>query len=54
MILSYRVNDFCKAVGIGRTSVYALIKDGRLRAVRIAGRTLIPASEAERLMAEGV
>jgi excisionase family DNA binding protein len=49
---AYRINDFTKLMGLGRTSVYELIKDGKLKAVRIAGRTLIPASEGDRLIAE--
>lgn len=50
--LAYRVNDFAKASGLGRTSIYELIKDGKLKAVKIAGRTLIPAAEAQRLFGE--
>jgi hypothetical protein len=29
-----------------------MIKDGRLKPIRVAGRTLIPASEAKRLIEE--
>jgi excisionase family DNA binding protein len=50
--LSYRINDFAKLTGIGRTSVYALIKQGQIKPIKIAGRTLIPASEANRLIQE--
>jgi excisionase family DNA binding protein len=51
--LGYRVNDFCKVVGIGRTYVYELINSNRLRSVRIGGRRIIPADEARRLVREG-
>lgn len=48
--LAYRVNEFCRKIGIGRSSLYGLIKDGKIRTVIIAGRRLVPASEAERLL----
>jgi len=51
--VGYRVNDFCAVTGIGRTSLYELIRDGKIKTVRIAGRRIIPASEAERLLNEG-
>ncbi len=46
---AYPVNDACHALGIGRTLLYALIKRNELAAIKIAGRTLIPRSEIERL-----
>lgn len=50
--ITYRINDFAKAVGISRTSIYQLIKEGKIKPVKIAGRTLIPASEVQRLFQE--
>ncbi len=50
--LVYRINDFCNVIGLSRTSIYELIKDGKLKSVKIAGRTLIPATEAQRLLSE--
>jgi excisionase family DNA binding protein len=49
----YRVNDFCEAVGIGRSKTYALIRAGKLRSVRIGGRRIIPSEEAESLLRDG-
>ena len=46
---AYPVNDACHALGIKRTLLYALAKTGQLKLIRIAGRTLIPRSEIERL-----
>ena len=46
---AYRVNDFCAAYGIGRTTLYKLLKDGDLTSVSIGGRTLILADAAEKL-----
>ena len=47
--LAYRVDEACDALGIGRTSLYELAKNGELKFIRIAGRTLVPRSELERL-----
>ena len=49
--LAWRVNPFCRAVGISRTSFYELVKSGQIRTVMIAGRRLVPNSEARRLLA---
>lgn len=49
--LLLRINDACHAIGLGRTKIYALIQSGRLKVVRIGGRTLIERSEIERLIA---
>jgi len=50
--LTYSVEAFCKAVGVGATTTYKLIKEGKLKTVKIAGRRLIPATEARRLIQE--
>ena len=50
--LAWRVNQFCEAVGISRTSFYELVKENKIRTVMIAGRRLVPDSEARRLLAE--
>ncbi len=45
--LSYSINDFCQAVGIGRSKAYAEIRDGRLKAIKCGKRTLIRRKDAE-------
>lgn len=50
--LAYRVNEACAALGIGRTSLYELVKTGELKVIKIAGRTLVPRTELERLLAD--
>ncbi len=50
---AYPVNDACHALGIKRTSLYALAKIGELKLIKIAGRTLVPRSEIERLTSLG-
>jgi excisionase family DNA binding protein len=50
--LAYRVNEFCSVVGLGRTTVYALIADGKLATIKIGNRRLIPHEAAVALLAE--
>jgi hypothetical protein len=50
--LAFSINDACAAIGIGRTSLYELISTGAVKPVKIAGRTLIPRTELERLIRE--
>lgn len=50
--LAFQVTPFCRALGIGRTKFYELLKTGEIRTVIIGGRRLIPASEAFRLLGE--
>ncbi len=45
--LSYSINDFCQAVGIGRSKAYAEIRDGRLKSIKCGKRTLIRRKDAE-------
>jgi len=42
--LAYSIKDAAKALGLGTTTINRMIKDGRLKAVKIGGRTLIPAA----------
>lgn len=51
--LAYRVNEFCRVVGLGRTTVYALIADGTLATVKIGGRRLVPRDAALALLSKG-
>jgi excisionase family DNA binding protein len=41
--LGYSIREACAATSLGRTTVYAHIAAGRLQAVRVGGRTVIPA-----------
>jgi len=51
--LAYQIDQFCQIIGLGRTAVYKLIKEGKIKTIRIGGRRLIPRSEALRLVKEG-
>jgi excisionase family DNA binding protein len=48
-----RVNDACAALGIGRTTIYKLRADGKIKFVKVFGRTLVPEGEIDRLSNEG-
>ena len=48
--LAYSIAEACAASSLGRTSLYAHIASGRLHAVRIGGRTVIPANSLEALL----
>jgi excisionase family DNA binding protein len=44
------INDTAKALSLGRTSVYALIRDGRLETVKLGRRTLVKVDSIRRLL----
>jgi excisionase family DNA binding protein len=48
-----RINDACRALGIGRTTIYKLRGDGKIKFVKVFGRTLVPEAEIDRLSNEG-
>ena len=49
----YTRGDAMRILRIGETSLHWLTRTGKLRAVRIGGRVLIPAAEVERLCRKG-
>ncbi len=44
------INDTAKALGLGRTSIYALIREGRLQTVKLGRRTLVKVESIRRLL----
>jgi excisionase family DNA binding protein len=50
--LAYSIKDASTVSSLGRTKIYALIAQGRLKAVRVGSRTIIPA-ESLRLLISG-
>lgn len=49
--IAYSIKEACEASSLGRTTLYAHIAANRLRAVRIGGRTVIPAESLHALIA---
>lgn len=45
--INWRVNDFCKAHGIGRTTFYKAVKRGEILVIKYGNRTLIPDEQAK-------
>ncbi len=46
----YSPAEAARIIGCGRTKMYDLIKEGRIRVVKIGTRTIIPKSEIDRLL----
>jgi excisionase family DNA binding protein len=44
------INDAAKALSLGRTSIYALIREGRLETVKLGRRTLVKIASIRRLL----
>jgi excisionase family DNA binding protein len=49
--LAISINDAAKALGLGRTSIYVMIADGRLEAFKLGRRRLVAAESIRRLVA---
>ena len=47
--LAYSVNRTAKALGVGRSTIYKLIKTGQVDALKIGTRTLITTASIARL-----
>ena len=43
----FSVNETASALGLGRGTVWKMIREGKLRAVRIGNRVLVPQSVLE-------
>ncbi len=48
--LALRVKDAASALGCSRSTLYLLMKRGKLRSVKIAGRRVIPMDAAKSLL----
>lgn len=50
--LAYSPAEAAEALGVGRSTIFDLMKEGRLRRVKIGAKTVIPRSSLEALLAE--
>lgn len=48
--IGYSIKECCEATSLGRSTLYNHIAAGRLRAVRVGGRTIIPADALHALI----
>ena len=48
--IAISISDAAKALGVGRTSVYMLIKEGRLEVFKLGRRTLVKTASIRRLV----
>ncbi|WP_081725427.1 helix-turn-helix domain-containing protein [Mesorhizobium sp. L2C085B000] len=50
--LSYSVAEACRVSSLGRSNLYRFIREGKLEARKLGGRTLVPAAALRRLIEE--
>lgn len=43
--IAFSVSETVEATGLGKTTIYGLIRDGKLRSVKVGNRRLIRASD---------
>lgn len=48
--LAYSINRSAKALGVGRSTIYKLIKNGEIDALKIGTRTLVTTASIARLL----
>lgn len=48
--LALSINDTAQTLGLGRTSIYAMIADGRLEAFKLGRRRLVKVESVRRLI----
>ena len=47
----YPITNVMEATGLGRTTIFGLIKDGTLRSVKVGRRRLVPAAALDEFIA---
>lgn len=47
--IAISINGAAKALGVGRSSIYSLLKSGRLESIKIGRRTLLTTASISRL-----
>jgi excisionase family DNA binding protein len=50
--LAYTVDEAGPALGLGRTTVFDMIREGEITAKKVRGRTVIPREELQRILDE--
>jgi len=52
--LTYSVDQVAAIFGVGRSTVYDLVRSSKLRGIRVGRRVLIPRSEVERFLRSNI
>lgn len=47
---AYKINEVAHALGLGKTTVHKLIREGELQKIKLGRSTLIPAESVEALL----
>lgn len=50
--IAYGVTQAADALSVGKSTIWRLLKEGRIKAVHLGGRTVIPRTELIRLLDE--
>lgn len=48
--LAFSIREACAVSSLGKTTLYTHMNSGRLKAIRVGGRTLIPADSLRALL----
>jgi excisionase family DNA binding protein len=51
--LALRINDAALMAGLGRSTIYSLINDGKLRSTKVGGRRLVLRESLQELLQAG-
>lgn len=43
--IAFSISETVEATGLGRTTIYGLLRDGKLRSVKVGNRRLVRASD---------
>lgn len=52
--LAYPFRHWCRMVGISPSNAYEKVRQGKIRVVKLGKRTLVPRTESDRILREGV
>jgi excisionase family DNA binding protein len=50
---AFPLDEAGRLLGVSRASLYRQVEEGKLKFIRIGGRTLVPATEIDRIAEEG-
>ena len=48
--IAFSISETVEATGLGRTTIYKLLRDGKLRSVKVGNRRLVRASDVYGLL----